>query len=143
MRKLILCTASIALLGACGEAAMEEEPMVDETVEPAAMTDANGDTMEAYLGDWNVTYPDGSMGTSTNNADGTYAGELPDGTAITGTWTFGAEESCWTPDGDEAESACYAVGAPDENGLRELTMADGTTITVSPMMTEEMSDEGS
>lgn len=129
MRLFVSCAAAIALLSACSEAEVEE-PVVDDPVEEAVVTDANGDTMEAYLGDWDVTYPDGSTGVTTNNADGTYTVTMADGTTMQGSWVFGAEESCWTEDG--AEPICYTVGAPDENGTRELTMADGTVIMVTP-----------
>ena len=137
MRKLILGVAALALLSACTETEVEEETMVEETAEPAVVTDVNGETMDAYLGEWTVTYPDGASAVSTNNADGTYSMVLPDGQTATGTWTFGAEESCWTVDAEGSPTDCYTVGAPDENGMRVLTMADGTSITVTPVAVEE------
>lgn len=130
MKKLIMAASSIALLGACSEVAVEEEA-VEEVAVAEVMTDANGDTMEAYLGEWDVVYPDGSTGISTNNADGTYTAVPTDGEADNGTWSFGAEESCWTSAVTE-DVTCYTVGAADENGTRILTMADGNTISVTP-----------
>ncbi|AKQ42859.2 hypothetical protein CP97_13710 [Aurantiacibacter atlanticus] len=132
MRNWIICAASFAMLSACAEEA--EEPVMEEPVEDAVLTDMNGETMEGYLGTWTVQYPDGAEGMTTNNPDGTYDYVLPDGTEASGTWEFGAAESCWDADGDgEGTGACYTVSAGDENGTRVLTMADGTQIKVTPV----------
>ncbi|WP_340587109.1 hypothetical protein [Erythrobacter alti] len=139
MRKLIPAIAAVALLGACTEVE-EADPVVEETADAESMTDANGETMEAYLGEWDVTYPDGTTGVTTNNADGTYSAVLPDGSTIDGNWTFGADESCWVPNAEGVEPACYAVGAADETGARVLSMADGTSITVSPVASSDTAE---
>tara|TARA_B100001057_G_C22409853_1_gene779229 strand:- start:15 stop:437 length:423 start_codon:yes stop_codon:yes gene_type:complete len=136
MKKLICAVAATALLAACNSEA--EEEVVDEPVaeEEVVLIDTNGETMEAYLGDWDTTYPDGSTAVTTNNADGTYSAVLEDGTTMSGTWTFGAEQSCWLAD-DSSSPTCYTVGAGDENGTRVLTMDDGTTVTVTPVAATE------
>lgn len=131
MHKFVYVAAAAALLGACTSEAEEEvvdEPVVQEEI---ALTDANGETMEAYVGRWDVTYPDGTPGVTTNNPDGTYTAEMADGTTVNGNWTFGAEQSCWQAD-EARNPTCYTVGASDEDGTRTLTMDDGNTITVTP-----------
>ena len=136
MKKLICAVAATALLAACNSEAEEEvvdEPSVEEEV---VLTDTNGETMEAYLGDWDTTYPDGSTAVTTNNADGTYSAVLDDGTTMSGTWTFGAERSCWQAH-DSRSPTCYTVGAADENGTRVLTMDDGTTVTITSVAIAE------
>lgn len=135
MKKIVLGAVVLSLAAACGQEAAEEPAADEVATEEVAVTDANGETMEAYLGSWDVVYADGSTGVTTNNADGTYTGEMADGTALSGTWTFGAEESCWQAT-DSEEATCYTVGAGDENGTRVLTMADGTSISVTPKAEE-------
>jgi len=125
MKKLIACMAGLAFISACAQEAEEPAPEVEE-VAPSA-------SMEDYLGTWTVTYPDGSTGVTTNNADGTYTSELADGTATNGAWVFGEEQSCWTPEGAE-EDICYTVSDSDETGTRTLTMDDGNVLTVSPVV---------
>lgn len=141
MKKLVSCVAAMALLTACGEDAPAEADIAATDV----VAEVPADTMEDYLGAWDVTYPDGSTATTTNNADGSYSSVMADGTAISGLWTFGADESCWHNDGDE-EATCYVVGAAGEDGTRVLTMADGTSITVTPAAAdtsaESVSPEG-
>lgn len=135
MKKLLACTAALALVSACAEPAEQEAPAEEAVAAADAVTDGNGDTMEAYLGDWDATYPDGSTGVTTNRDDGTYTVTMADGTTINGLWSFGPDQSCWHAEGED-EATCYTVGAPDADGARVLTTADGEEITVSPVAAE-------
>ncbi len=138
MKKVMFCLAATAMIAACGDSA--DEAASEVAVEAPAPTSVRED----YLGSWTVSYPDGSRGVTTNNDDGTYLVEMEDGTSITGTWTFGEDETCWNPDEGET-GGCYSVSAPEFDGSRVLTAEDGTMMIVSPVTeaaaTEEASDE--
>lgn len=132
MKKLIACASALFVLSACAEEAVDEAP-VEEVAEA-------GDTMEDYLGAWDVLYPDGSTGVTTNNADGSYTATMPDGSAASGLWSFGPDQSCWQASGEE-EARCYTVSEPAPDGARTLTDADGNGLIVTPVADEETAAE--
>jgi hypothetical protein len=127
MRKLIACMATLAFVTACGQGG--DDPAAVETTEAAPAA-----TMETYVGSWNVTYADGSIGTTTNNADGTFFRQLGDDTENAGTWTFTPEQSCWTTEGGEPE--CYTISPADADGMITLTATDGSTVTARRALTD-------
>jgi len=131
MKKIAFCLACSAMIAACGQQAEETSATVAEQETAAAPANVRED----YLGAWDVSYPDGTKGVTTNNDDGTYVAQMEDGTSVTGTWTFGETETCWKP--DEGESGgCYAVSAPEFDGSRVLTGEDGRLLIVAPVPDE-------
>lgn len=112
MHKFTIATAAALALGACGEAEVDQEPVVEETVaavEPAGPMALDGGPME---GTYRIT-TDGQEYTQVVRADGTTTMTGADGVAMNGTWrsdasnhwceTFeGAEEACYTETIDEA-----------------------------------------
>jgi len=134
MKRLVFCLAISAMIAACGQQA--DDAADDGSSGPVVVAPA--DTVEDYLGAWNVSYPDGTKGVTTNNEDGTYVAEMEDGISVNGTWTFGETETCWTPEEGET-GGCYEVSAPEFDGSRVLTGKDGTLLIVSPVPEAEES----
>lgn len=120
MRKLIFAAAASAALAACGSN-NEPAPEPVETVEPDLGATATGD----MTGTYEIQMADGSVTRQTINADGTYVDTTVDGTETErGTWRQEGAQMCFDPEGDEAE-ACYAGGAPGEDGSFEMRDANG------------------
>ena len=113
MKKLFLTAAACAALAACGS---NEEPApapVDTSV-PEVGTTATGDMTGTY---------------EIQMADGTYVDSTVDGTETErGTWRQEGAQMCFDPAGDEAE-ACYAGGAPGEDGSFEMRDASGSVVS--------------
>ncbi len=128
MKKVVFCMAASAMIAACGQQADK----ADDDAPGGPVVVAAPDTAQDYLGAWSVSYPDGTKGVTTNNEDGTYVAEMEDGTSITGTWTFGEEQSCWTPDEGE-NGGCYAISPAEFDGSRVLTGEDGKLLIVAPV----------
>jgi hypothetical protein len=129
MKNLLASAALLVAVSACsGEAEEPAAPVEEATEAPAAVT------MESYVGTWTVTPAEGEAYTAVNNADGTYTDTMPDGSTVSGTWAFGADQSCWTPAGGEEQ--CLAVGLEDENGTVTLTGADGVQFSATRVPAE-------
>jgi len=125
MKRLLASAALLVAMTACSQDAEEPAAPVEEAAPTAAMED--------YVGAWNVTAADGATHVTTNNADGTYTAAYPDGTTEAGTWTFAAEQSCWTAEGDEP--SCYTISEPDITDTLTLTnVADQSVIKASPVI---------
>lgn len=124
MKKLI-AIASIGVLAACTPPA-EEAPAPAETTAVAPADDA-----AAAPGTYSLKYADGTTGSVTINADGTYTGTDGKGVAGSGKWMNMNGKSCFDPEGDAGEM-CWTDGAPDANGVFTSTADDGTTVTVTP-----------
>lgn len=128
MKKLLASVAVLAILSACSQEAEEPAAPVEEAVEaPAAVT------MESYVGTWTVTQGDATF-TTVNNADGTFTDTMADGSSVSGTWTFGADQSCWTREGEEEN--CYGIMLDDATGTATLTGADGVQFTATRVAEE-------
>jgi len=67
------------------------------------------------------------------NADNTYTGTAPDGTAIAGVWELNeAGEACFTRQQPEAmPQVCNALGGQAVGDTWEGTTADGTPVTMT------------
>ena len=125
MKRLLASAALLIAITACSQSAEQPAAPVEEAAPVAAMED--------YLGSWNVTTADGATHVTTNNADGTFTRVYPDGTTDAGTWTFAAEQSCWTAEGEEP--SCYTTSEPDITGMLTLTnVADQSVVTASPVI---------
>ena len=88
MRGLVLALVPLTILAACSSEQAEEpaaEEPTEEIVEAPAMTAANG----SPAGTYEVTAADGTVTTSTLNADGTYEDTAADGSVLAeGTWAL-------------------------------------------------------
>ncbi|MFN6936469.1 MAG: hypothetical protein ACK4NZ_15115 [Tsuneonella sp.] len=124
MKKLI-AIASVAVLAACTPPA-EEAPAPAETTAVAPAEDA-----AAAPGTYSLKYGDGTTGSVTINADGTYTGTDGKGVEGSGTWVNKDGKSCFDPEGDAGEM-CWTDGTPDASGVFTSTADDGTTVTVTP-----------
>lgn len=134
MRKFALLLGPLALAACSSEPAEEaapvEEPVVEEV---AAMTAANGSPAGAYT----VTAADGTVTTSTLNADGTYADTAADGSVLAeGTWAVADGKTCFTPTTEGQAPMCYTESAPGEDGSFTATPDEGDPVTVMPAAAE-------
>lgn len=138
MKKLALF-AGVALLASCGakkdeaaapEAAASDSMPVDVGATPASGasgTTANG----SAAGSYDVTNPDGTTGTSTLMADGTYVDrDAKDKVVAKGTWSVKGGKTCFMPEGKSEE--CYAEGPANPDGSFDATGPDGKVTKVKP-----------
>ena len=133
MRLLIACSTALALV-ACSEA-QAPEPVVEEPVEE--MADAESAVVP---GTYEVTWPDGSVGTTVVNDDGTYTGTQGDETQ-SGTVTDVDGKACFDAEGDGEGAVCWTASEPGEDGTFTSTADDGTVVTVKPMDAEAEAEE--
>ncbi len=131
MKKIIACAAGLTLLSACSGESAEEA-----SEEPAAVEVTSEVTFAEHLGTWDVTYPDGTTGVTTNRPDGTFTRIVGDAEPVEGLWAMSDEgTSCWDS-GAETGAVCYVVGPADESGTRVLTAEDGSEVMVTPAAEE-------
>jgi len=135
MKRLILIAGLSGLVALSGcskpdDSAMDNanEPIANEANEMAPVETA---ASESPVGTYDVKMADGTMGTTTINADGTYSDTGPDGKVVSGTFTRKDGKDCFDPEGDGAE-LCWTSSAPGADGSFTSTAADGTTVTVTP-----------
>lgn len=76
-------------------------------------------------GTYEYTRSDGTRGTSTVAADGTYSNQPQGGTPETGTWREEADWSCLTPNAGAQRR--YAFTQPDADGRFTGSMDNGVT----------------
>ncbi|GGJ52570.1 hypothetical protein CDQ92_15030 [Sphingopyxis bauzanensis] len=127
MKKLVLL-AAVAALSACSQQAEEAK----ETAAPAETTaPAVAASSGTQPGEYEVKMADGTIASTTINADGTYVDTDPKGKAINGKIAFKDGKDCFDPDGDEAE-VCWSLSPTAANGSFTATAPDGTTVTVTP-----------
>lgn len=131
MKKLVLM-AALAMLSACSqnaEQSKENAAAPAETTAPAApATTADSGTPP---GTYDVKMADGTMGTTTINADGTYADTDAKGKVVKGLFAQHDGKDCFDPEGD-APGMCWAVSKPEADGSFTATADDGTVVTVAP-----------
>ena len=129
MRKLAFVMAPFALAACSSEPA--EEAVTEEPVaaEPAAVTAANGSPAGAY----EATAPDGTVTTTTLNADGTYTDVDAEGATVAeGTWAVTDGKTCFTPTTEGVDAMCYTETAPAADGSFTATPDEGDAVTVRP-----------
>ncbi|MEZ5682338.1 MAG: hypothetical protein R3E14_13695 [Erythrobacter sp.] len=119
MKYTILLAATVAL-AACGS--KEEAPVEPvETADTTMEATATGDMAGVY----EVKMADGTVVRETINSDGTYVDATLEGAETErGTWRQDGDKMCFDPEGDAPE-ACFAGGAPGEDGTFEVRDADG------------------
>lgn len=128
MKKLVLIGA-IAALSACSQKAEESKetaPAPAETAAPATTTDSG-----TPPGTYDVKMADGTVATSTINADGTYVDTDAKGKAVKGLFARHDGKDCFDPEGDEP-GMCWSTSKPEADGSFTATADDGTVVTVTP-----------
>lgn len=132
MKKLLLL-AGIAALSACSQKAEEPKENAAAPVEnTATATAATTESPTSAPGDYDVKMPDGSMASTTINADGTYVDTEADGKQVKGKFYGKNGKDCFDPDGDEPEM-CWTVSPAAADGSFTAKSDDGKMqVTVSP-----------
>ncbi|KQZ61358.1 hypothetical protein ASD67_19205 [Sphingopyxis sp. Root1497] len=128
MKKLVLL-AALAALSACSQKTEEkkETPAAPtETAAPAPATDSG-----TAPGTYDVKMADGTVATTTINADGTYVDTDAKGKQVKGLYATHDGKDCFDPEGD-APGMCWAVTKPGADGSFTATADDGTVVTVTP-----------
>ena len=127
MKNVVLLAAVVAL-SACSQQAEETK----ETAAPAETTAAAVPVSTGTPpGDYEVKTADGTIASTTINADGTYVDTDPKGKATKGKIAFKDGKDCFDPDGDEAE-VCWSLSPAAADGSFAATAPDGTAVTVTP-----------
>ena len=126
MRRITLALVPLTVLAACSSEPAEE-PVAEETV--AAVTAANGSPAGAY----EATAADGTVTTTTLNADGTYTDVDAEGTTVAeGTWAVTDGKTCFTPTTEGVDPMCYTESTPAADGSFTATPDEGDPVTVRP-----------
>lgn len=127
MKKIVIAAGLVAL-AACNQAEPAPEP-TEAATEAAVPTAANGSPPGAYT----ATGPDGTVTTTTLNADGTYTDVDADGEVVAeGTWAVVDGKTCFTPTTEGVEAMCYTETAPAADGSFTATPDEGDPVTVKP-----------
>ena len=93
------------------------------------MTAANGSPVGVY----EATAADGTVTTTTLNADGTYTDVDAEGATVAeGTWTVTDGKTCFSPTTEGVEAMCYTETAPAADGSFTATPDEGDPLTVRP-----------
>lgn len=134
MKKWI-ALVGVAALAACQQA---EAPAEEAAVEEAAPAANEGP------GTFEVTYADGSVGTVTTTAEGTFTLTRGDQSGA-GTVAEVDGKLCFDPEGDDPEqpTTCWTNSEIGEDGTWTSTSDDGETVTVkvAEAATEEAAAE--
>lgn len=128
--KRLIPIAAAAALAACSQPA-EETPAPAETDAAATPVDTVAISQLAgpeAAGTYEVTWADGTMTTTTINADGTYVDMMDGEETAHGAWVVKEGKNCLTPEG--GAELCWTDSAPAEDGSWTATAEDGTTVTV-------------
>ena len=128
MKKIVLL-AALSMLAACSQKTEEKKETPAEPVAEAAPAPA-ADSGTAP-GTYDVKMADGTMGTTTINADGTYVDTDAKGKQVKGFYATHDGKDCFDPEGDEM-GMCWAVSKPAADGSFTATADDGTIVTVTP-----------
>lgn len=128
MKKIVLL-AALSMLAACSQKTEEKkETPAGPVAETAPAPAADSGTAP---GTYDVKMADGTMGTTTINADGTYVDTDAKGKQVKGLFAAHDGKDCFDPEGDEM-GMCWAVSKPAADGSFTATADDGTVVTVTP-----------
>ncbi len=125
MRGILIAAAALSL-GACqkAEAPAAEESAPTEAAAPVAVQSPDAGT-------YDVTNPDGTTGSSTLNADGTYSDQDSAGKVkAKGTWAVKDGKTCFMPEG--AAEECFTESARAADGSFTATDSKGNAVQVKP-----------
>jgi len=132
MKKLVLLAALVAV-SACSQKSEEKKDTAAAPAETAAPAAAAAPAVGSGTapGTYDVKMADGTMATTTINADGTYVDTDAKGKLIKGQYATHDGKDCFDPEGDEM-GMCWAVTKPAADGSFTATADDGTVVTVTP-----------
>lgn len=125
MRGILIAAAALSL-AACqkAEAPAAEENAPSEAAAPAAVQSPDAGT-------YDITNPDGTTGSSTLNADGTYSDQDSAGKVTAkGTWAVKDGKTCFMPEG--AAEECFTESARASDGSFTATDSRGNAVQVKP-----------
>ncbi|MBN8846394.1 MAG: hypothetical protein J0H88_24440 [Sphingomonadales bacterium] len=128
MKKIVLI-AALSMLAACSQKTEEKKEVAPEpaaTAAPAPAADSG-----TQPGTYDVKMADGTVTTTTINADGTYVDTDAKGKQVKGLYATHDGKDCFDPEGDEM-GMCWAVSKPGADGSFTATADDGTVVTVTP-----------
>ena len=128
MKKIVLL-AALSMLAACSQKTEEKKETPTEPVAEAAPAPAA--ESGTAPGTYDVKMADGTMGTTTINADGTYVDTDAKGKQVKGLYATHDGKDCFDPEGDEM-GMCWAKTEPAPDGSFTATADDGTVVTVTP-----------
>lgn len=121
--------AGCVSLAACSGADAPAEGEADTEIVTAEAT-----ATEGLLGAYEVTYADGTIGTTTFDADGGYVSTASDGTENgSGTVAMVNGQTCFNSAEEGSAPECWTDGEPAEDGSWVSTSDDGETVTVRKM----------
>lgn len=126
--KRIVLLAAVAALSACSQQAEETKETAAPAETAAAAVPVSTGTPP---GEYEVKMADGTIASTTINADGTFVDTDPKGKATKGKLTHEDGKDCFDPDGDEAK-ICWSLSPTAADGSFTATAPDGTTVTVTP-----------
>ena len=127
-RFLFLSCAALALVS-CGK--KDEAPVVVPS-DAVAATDAAVAAALPAAGVYELTDAAGKkLGTSTINADGSFADDMVGAKRVAGIVKLVDGKTCFDPSG-KAEPECYTDSAPAADGSFTATDAKGVVLTVRP-----------
>ncbi|WP_156313522.1 hypothetical protein [Erythrobacter sp. SG61-1L] len=120
MRKIaLLCVAFV--LAACSGTDGESQTSAPETPKTPE---------EAALGTYEVTQADGTKMTSVISADRTYTDAIRGEVVEWGSWEIKDGKTCFMPETEGKEPACYTDSEPDADGAFTSTPDDGDPVQV-------------
>lgn len=122
--KMLAMFLAAAALAACSGTEDGDAPSADET--RIAAGESAGGTMP---GTYQVTLPDGTIGTSMLMEDGTYLDTFGE-RSESGTWADAAGKTCFDPDGEETPARCYSIGEPAADGSFTVTPDKGDPVKI-------------
>ena len=126
--KKIFAVASVVALAACAEAeapSPEEEAPVEEMAQSAVVP-----------GNYEITWPDGTVSSTTIGEDGTFTGVNAEGEEGSGTVADVDGKACFDFPDDDQDALCWTAGEPGEDGSFTSTADDGTVVSVRPVVEE-------
>lgn len=134
MKKLVLF-AALAALSACSQKTEEKQETPAAPVETAAPAPAPAPAADSGSGTapgtYDVKMADGTVATTTINADGSYVDTDAKGKQVKGLYATHDGKDCFDPEGDTM-GMCWAVSKPGADGSFTATADDGTVVTVTP-----------
>ena len=130
MKKLITL-AACATLAACSqaEAPAEEEAAVEAPAE------------ESMVGTYDATWADGTVRTTTIDADGNFVNMEGDTEIGRGTVAAVNGQTCFNSAEEGSAPVCYTDSEPAEDGSWVATADDGTEVTVMKRAEEAAAEE--
>lgn len=127
MKKLTMIAGCVSLAACSGADAPAEGEADTEIVS------AEAPASEGLLGTYEVTNADGTVGTTTFDAEGGYISMADDAETGRGTVAMVNGQTCFNSAEEGSAPECWTDGEPAEDGSWVSTSDDGETVTVKKM----------